>query len=88
MPKAIMYTTAFCPYCVQAERLLRQQGLAVEKIPVDKHPEQLQHMIASTRRRTVPQIFIEGHHIGGFTELSEFIRSGRLSALLEPDENL
>lgn len=83
MTHALMYSTASCPFCIRAEQLLRQQGISVEKILVDRDPEQLQKMIAQSGRRTVPQIFIDGHYIGGYDELIAWNSSGRLKQLLK-----
>jgi len=78
-----MYTTAVCPYCVRAEQLLRQRGVAdIEKIRIDLEPERKDEMIARTGRRTVPQIFIGDRHIGGFDDLYAVDRAGELTPLL------
>jgi glutaredoxin 3 len=78
-----MYSTAVCPYCVQAERLLKNKGVAdIEKIRVDLQPEQRDAMIAKTGRRTVPQIYIGDTHVGGFDDLSALDRAGGLDKLL------
>jgi glutaredoxin 3 len=78
-----MYTTAVCPYCVRAEQLLRQRGVAdIEKIRIDLEPERKDEMIARTGRRTVPQIFIGDRHIGGCDDLYAVDRAGELVPLL------
>ncbi|TAG82638.1 MAG: glutaredoxin 3 [Betaproteobacteria bacterium] len=83
MAKVQMYSTAVCPYCIQAERLLKAKGVAeIEKIRVDLQPEQRDAMIAKTGRRTVPQIFIGETHVGGFDDLSALDRAGGLDKLL------
>jgi glutaredoxin 3 len=83
MPKVIMYSTAMCPFCNMAERLLAKKGVtAIEKIRVDLEPERREEMIEITRRRTVPQIFIGDHHVGGFDDLAMLERSGDLDRLL------
>ena len=54
-----MYTTQVCPYCVRAKALLKQRGVAqIEEIRIDLDPAQRDHMMETTGRRTVPQIFI------------------------------
>ena len=69
MAKVVMYSTAVCPYCVNAERLLNSKGVKeIEKIRVDLSPELRIEMMEKTGRRTVPQIFINNQHIGGFDE--------------------
>lgn len=79
-----MYATGVCPYCVMAERLLRSKGVTeIRKIRVDLEPERRTEMTERTGRRTVPQIFIGEHHVGGFDDLSALERAGRLEALLK-----
>jgi len=83
MAKVLMYSTGVCPYCVQAERLLKAKGVAeIDKIRVDLLPEQRAAMMAKTGRRTVPQIFIGDTHVGGFDDLAALDRAGGLDALL------
>lgn len=83
MPKVLMYSTAVCPYCQRAEMLLRQRGVTeIEKIRIDLDPAQRDAMMARTGRRTVPQIFIGDHHVGGFDDLAALDRDGGLSPML------
>lgn len=78
-----MYSTGVCPYCIQAERLLKSKGVdAIEKVRVDLQPERRDEMIAKTGRRTVPQIYIGDTHVGGFDDLSALDRAGGLEPLL------
>ncbi len=78
-----MYTTATCPYCVQAERLLRGKGVAdIAKVRVDLDPARRQEMMERTGRRTVPQIYIGARHIGGYDDLVALDRAGQLAPLL------
>lgn len=78
-----MYTTGFCPYCVQAERLLTARGVAtIAKIRVDLDPAQRSLMMEKTGRRTVPQIYVGEVHVGGFDDLVALDRAGRLEPLL------
>jgi glutaredoxin 3 len=78
-----MYCTAVCPYCINAERLLRSKGVTeIEKIRVDLQSELREEMETKTGRRTVPQIYIDERHIGGFDDLSALDRSGGLTPLL------
>ena len=87
MAKVLMYSTAICPFCVMAERLLRARGVAeIEKISVDTYPEKRMEMMEKTHRRTVPQIFIGSTYVGGFDELSGLDRAGKLAALLAGDD--
>jgi len=83
MAKVKMYSTAVCPYCINAERLLASKGvMEIDKIRVDLNPEQRLEMMEKTGRRTVPQIFINNQHIGGFDELRALDLSGGLDPLL------
>lgn len=83
MPKIVMYCTAVCPYCVMAERLLETKGVTkIDKIRVDLQPESRAEMMERTGRRTVPQIYIDDFHVGGFDDLSALDREGRLDPLL------
>mgnify|MGYP006087843753 FL=1 len=83
MKKILMYTSSFCPYCSNAERLLSEKGVdIIEKISVDKDPKELEKMIKVTGKRTVPQIFIDEIYIGGFQELRAADLSGELDKLL------
>ena len=78
-----MYTTAMCPYCQMAERLLTSKGVAaLEKIRVDLEPARRAEMVERTGRRTVPQIYIGETHVGGYDELAALDRAGKLDELL------
>ena len=81
--EVIMYTTAVCPYCTRAERLLESKGVTeLKKIRVDLDPEQRMLMMQKTGRRTVPQIYIGDTHVGGFVDLYALDQAGRLTPLL------
>jgi glutaredoxin 3 len=78
-----MYSTAVCPYCVRAEQLLRARGVTeIEKLRVDLDPALRMEMLEKTGRRTVPQIYIGAHHVGGFDELAAMDHKGELAGLL------
>lgn len=80
----VMYSTAVCPYCVMAERLLKSRGVEnIEKIRVDLDPAIRENMMQKTGRRTVPQIYIGETHVGGFDDLSALDRAGKLEPLLQ-----
>jgi len=82
-PGVVMYCTEVCPYCVRAERLLRAKGVVeIEKIRVDLQPELRMAMVEKTGRRTVPQIYIGTHHVGGYDDLAALEHSGKLTGLL------
>ncbi len=81
-----MYTTQVCPYCVRAKSLLKQRGVThIDEVRIDLDPDQRDHMIALTGRRTVPQIFIGDTHVGGCDELIALDRAGKLAPLLQAD---
>jgi glutaredoxin 3 len=83
MPNITMYTTAVCPYCINAERLLVSKGVTeINKIRVDLQPELRVEMMHKTGRRTVPQIYIDDLHIGGFEDLRALDLAGGLTPLL------
>jgi len=82
-PRVTMYTTSYCGYCVRAERLLAARGVDdVFKVRVDEDPSERIAMMERTGRRTVPQIYIGEHHVGGYDDLAALDRAGRLNALL------
>jgi glutaredoxin 3 len=78
-----MYTTAACPFCQSAERLLVAKGAQIETIRVDLEPGRRDEMSRKSGRRTVPQIWIGERHIGGCDDLYALDREGRLDPLLE-----
>jgi len=83
MAKVVMYATGACPYCIQAERLLRAKGVAdIEKIRVDLDPPRRDEMVQRTGRRTVPQIYVGERHVGGYDDLAALDRAGGLDPLL------
>lgn len=83
MAKVEIYTKMFCGYCVRARRLLDQKGVPFEEYDItlggEKRAEMLQR---SHGRTTVPQIFIDGRHVGGSDDLYELERNGQLDPLL------
>lgn len=83
MPHILIYTTATCPYCINAERLLISKGVsAIEKVRVDLEPQRRVEMMERTGRRTVPQIYIGERHVGGFDDLRALDQAGGLDPLL------
>ena len=78
-----MYTSAYCPYCSNAEKLLFKKGITdIKKIRVDGDSAILEEMIEKTGRRTVPQIYIGEYHVGGFDDLRALDLEGKLDPLL------
>lgn len=83
MANIVMYTSAYCPYCANAERLLQSKGVTeINKIRIDMEPEKRVEMMQKTGRRTVPQIYIDDKHIGGFDDLRALDLAGGLDPLL------
>jgi glutaredoxin 3 len=82
MARVQMYTTAWCGYCVRAKALLRSKGIEVEEINLDDDPTFRQKLLDLTGGWTVPQILIDGEPIGGYTELWQLDKSGRLDERL------
>ena len=79
-----LYSTAVCPYCVRAERLLEAKGVTdINKILVDLDPQQRVLMMERTGRRTVPQIYIGDTHVCGFDDLYALDQAGGLDPLLK-----
>lgn len=81
-PKIIIYSGKFCGYCSAAERLFQSKKAEYELIKVDEDPAQFEHMMEITGRRSIPQIFIDELHVGGFDDLSALNQSGKLDELL------
>ena len=82
-PRVIVYSTPFCGYCSAAKRLLTAKGADVTEIDVMFEAQSRDEMIErSGGRRTVPQIFIDGRHIGGFDDLTALDKGGELDHLL------
>ncbi len=83
MARVEIYTKAFCPYCTRAKRLLQAKGAAFEEYDITLGGPQRQEMIQRANgRTTVPQIFIDGRHIGGCDDMVDLERDGRLDPLL------
>jgi len=83
MARVLIYSTASCPYCQAAERLLAHKGVNdIERVRVDLEPGRRAEMQQKSGRTTVPQIWIDGRHIGGSDELHGLDESGQLDKLL------
>ena len=81
--RVILYTRAFCGYCVAAQRLLEAKGIPFEHIDVTGDHGQRRWLAEVTGRHTVPQVFINGRPVGGYTDLRDLDRRGELDRLLE-----
>ncbi|HWV11425.1 MAG TPA: glutaredoxin 3 [Pseudomonas sp.] len=82
MSEVTLYTTSTCPYCRNAKALLASKGVTPREINIESSPELIREMMARSGRRTVPQIFIGEHHVGGFDDLAALDRAGQLTPLL------
>ncbi len=78
----LMYTTRLCPYCMAARRLLAEKNIEYTDIAVDNKPDLRAEMTRLSGQRTVPQIWVGDHHVGGYTELAAADQSGELDRLL------
>ena len=79
-----MFTTAVSPYCIRAKQILKSKGVEqIEEIRIDTDPAAREQMMQSTGRRTVPQIFIGDHHVGGCDDLMALDARGGLVPLLQ-----
>ncbi|TDQ61488.1 glutaredoxin 3 [Maritalea mobilis] len=84
MPKIELYTTPTCPYCLAAKALLNKKEVSFTEITVVGHPQEREKMIQRARgRQTVPQIFIDEYHVGGYDDLVALDRAGKLDPLLQ-----
>lgn len=82
----VMYANAWCPFCRAARSLLLQKGVLIDEIDVDLAPGARAEMELRSGRRTVPQIFIDAYHVGGFDDLLALERAGELDALLTNEQ--
>ncbi len=78
----LIYSTLFCPYCNAAKQLLKNKGLEYHEIRVDEDRQQRIIMMEKSGRTSVPQIFINDQHIGGFDDINALNRSGELDKIL------
>lgn len=79
----IVYTTTVCPYCVRAKQLLQRKNVAYQEVDLSTEPTEVRtELMAKTKHRTVPQIFINDQFIGGFDQLYALERQGKLDELL------
>jgi glutaredoxin 3 len=84
--KIDIYTSNLCPYCHRAKELLRAKGLTFNELRINGNAELSAEVVErSGGMRTVPQIFIENHHVGGYDELNMLDQKGQLNSLLDLD---
>ncbi len=83
MARVEVYTKSFCPYCARAKALLGEKGAAFEEYEISTDPAKREEMIQRAGgRTTVPQVFIDGSHVGGSDDLAALERDGKLDSLL------
>lgn len=80
--KVELFTLARCPFCVRARALLDRHGVAYEEIPVDRDPARRSEVRSRSGRQTLPQLFVDGRHVGDCEEMLALDRAGRLRAIL------
>jgi glutaredoxin 3 len=83
-PDVLMYTTSWCGYCTRARRLFEARGVSFRDIDVDDVEGARQEMIERSGRTSVPQIFIDGRHIGGYDDAKALDEAGQLEPLINP----
>jgi glutaredoxin 3 len=91
MPAAVtIYTTSWCSYCRQAKALLSRKGVKFDEIDVDGRPDLRRWLVTASGQNTVPQVFINNHPVGGYSDISSLDRAGKLDAKLSeaPPANL
>ena len=81
-PQVTVYTSGWCGYCMRAKALLDGRGISYTEIDVDGNRAKREEMIARSGRRTVPQVFVGEHHVGGSDDLAAAARNGELDRLL------
>ena len=82
MKKVVIYSTRICPYCVRAKNFFDKKNINYTEIMIDKEPALVAEMVEKSGRQSVPQIFIDDYHVGGFDDLIEHDMDGKLQDLL------
>lgn len=84
MPAQVtIYTTPWCPFCHEAKRLLSQKKTSFTEVDVEGRPDLRSFLASTSGQRTVPQVFINGESVGGFTDISALDEEGELDRLLD-----
>ena len=78
----LLYLTEWCPFCQRAKALLKKKNVNFTEIDVDDRPDLRSWLVSASGQRTVPQVFINGQPVGGYTDLEKIDRQGKLDALL------
>ncbi len=82
MPKVQIYTKQNCPYCVRAKSLLQRKGVKYQEIDVENDEPKRVWLVEASGQRTVPQIFVDGRSLGGFTDIEALDKQGKLDPIL------
>ncbi len=82
MPKVQVYSKRQCPYCVRAKALLQRKGVPYEEIDVEHDEAKRAWLVEASGQLTVPQIFVDGRPLGGFTDIDALDRQGKLDPIL------
>ncbi|MDX1318589.1 MAG: glutaredoxin 3 [Oceanospirillum sp.] len=82
MQNVVIYSKSWCPFCVQAKRLLQSKKVDFTEIDVEREPAKMQEMMKNSGRRTVPQIWVGETHVGGCDDLFAAEQTGKLDQLL------
>ena len=83
MPDIVIYSSAVCPYCIAAKNFLKARGLDYRELRIDLDLDARRDMLQKAKRTSVPQIFVNGAHIGGFDDMVALDRAGNFTPLLE-----
>ena len=83
VPQVEFYSTAICPYCLAAKNFLKSKGLAYREVRIDLDAVARKDMMDKAKRSSVPQIFVNGVHVGGFDDMVALDRAGKFTSLLE-----
>ena len=86
MAKVVVYSAGYCGFCVRAKMLLERKGVEYTEVMVDRDPVQRAELQKLTGQRTVPQVFIGRTHVGGFDELYQLEREGKLDELIAAEQ--
>ncbi len=80
--EVVIYVTNYCPYCIRAKALLNKKNVAFKEVNVEERPELRGWIAKRSGQRTVPQIFVNGQSLGGYTDIASLDQHGKLDALL------
>ena len=83
MADILIYSSAICPYCVAAKNFLKSKGLDYREVRIDLDASARKEMLDRSKRMSVPQIFVNGTHVGGFDDMVALDRAGNFSPMLE-----